>query len=126
MTVEPPTRQRLDKWLWFARVVKTRTLAGKLVLDGQVRVNGVRIETPAKAVVLGDILTIALEQDIRVFKVIAHGMRRGPYPEARQLYEDLSPETAPTRPAAQQRDGGSGRPSKRDRRQIDELQRRED
>lgn len=84
------TRQRLDKWLWFARVIKSRTSAAKLVEDGHVRVNAVRTDNPAKGVRIGDVLTIALDRQVRVLKVLASGDRRGPYEEARLLYEDLS------------------------------------
>lgn len=83
-------KQRLDKWLWFARVVKTRTLAAKLILDGHVRVNAQRIETPAKAVGPGDVLTIALEGSVAVLRIVGIGARRGPFSEARLLYEDLN------------------------------------
>ena len=86
-------RQRLDKWLWFARVVKTRALAAKLVTAGHVRLNGVRAAGPDKPVRPGDVLTIALERRVRVLRVVAPGERRGPYEEARRLYDDL---TAPT------------------------------
>lgn len=82
--------QRLDKWLWFARVVKTRTLAARLVSGGHVRVNARRIEAPAKAVAAGDVLTIALEREVRVLKVLRPGTRRGAYSEARLLFEELS------------------------------------
>ena len=91
--LEPP-RQRLDKWLWFARVVKTRSLAARLVTEGHVRVNSVRIATAAKAVKPGDIVTVALERHVRVLKILASGERRGPAPEARALYEDLAPHPA--------------------------------
>ena len=84
-------RQRLDKWLWFARVVKTRTLASRLVQDGHVRLNGQRIDTPAKPIAPGAVLTIALDREIKILRVLAPGSRRGPYEEARQLYEDLTP-----------------------------------
>ncbi len=84
-------RQRLDKWLWFARVVKTRTLASRLVQDGHVRLNGQRIDTPAKPVAPGAVLTIALDREIKILRVLAPGSRRGPYEEARLLYEDLTP-----------------------------------
>jgi ribosome-associated heat shock protein Hsp15 len=84
-------RQRLDKWLWFARVVKTRTLAARLVAEGHVRINAQRVETPAKLVGPGDVLTIALERQVRVLKVVAPGTRRGAYPEAKLLFEDLTP-----------------------------------
>jgi len=83
-------KQRLDKWLWFARVVKTRSLAAKLVTEGHVRVNAQRIETPAKPIGPGDVLTIALEGRVAVLRVIGIGARRGPFSEARLLFEDLS------------------------------------
>ncbi len=88
----PPTgaRQRLDKWLWFTRVVKTRSLAAKLVEEGHVRVNSVRIEQSSKTVKPGDVLTVALPHDVRVMRVVSAGERRGPSTEARLLYIDLS------------------------------------
>ncbi|HUZ91017.1 MAG TPA: RNA-binding S4 domain-containing protein [Methylocella sp.] len=89
MRMEP--KQRLDKWLWFARVVKTRSLAARLVTNGHVRLNARRIETPAKVVGPGDVLTIALEHRVRVLKIVAPGTRRGGFPEAALLFEDLSP-----------------------------------
>jgi ribosome-associated heat shock protein Hsp15 len=82
-------RQRLDKWLWFARFAKTRTLAAKLVTEGAVRVNGVRAEAPAKLVGAGDVLTIAAQHVTAVVRVLSPGERRGPAPEARLLYEDV-------------------------------------
>jgi ribosome-associated heat shock protein Hsp15 len=89
---EPRNRQRLDKWLWFARVVRTRAAAARLVADGYVRVNSRRTDNPAKPVAPGDVLTIALERQVRVLKVLAPGLRRGPYSEACTLFEDLSGE----------------------------------
>jgi ribosome-associated heat shock protein Hsp15 len=89
-------RQRLDKWLWFARVIKSRTGAAKLIEDGHVRVNAVRADNPAKSIRPGDVLTIALDRQVRVLKVRATGERRGPYEEARTLFEDLT--TAPNGP----------------------------
>ncbi len=83
-------KQRLDKWLWFARVVKTRSLAAKLVLDGHVRVNAQRTETPAKPVGPGDVLTIALEGRVAVLRIVGLAARRGPFSEARLLFEDLN------------------------------------
>lgn len=118
-------RQRLDKWLWFARVVKTRTLAAKLVIDGHVRVNGARQDTPAKAVGPGDVLTIALERQVRVLKIIAPGARRGPYEEARLLYEDLSPEPDALHPTEASLPAGGRRPDKKDRRELARLKDRD-
>jgi ribosome-associated heat shock protein Hsp15 len=82
-------RQRLDKWLWFARFVKSRTLAAKLVSDGFVRVNGQRAETPAKALAVGDVITVAAARTTAVVRVEALGTRRGPSEEARRLYSEL-------------------------------------
>ena len=124
MTAAAPARQRLDKWLWFARVVKSRTLAAKLVTGGHVRVNGVKAETAAKAVGAGDTLTIALERNVRILRVLAPGVRRGPFPQACLLFEDLTPAPPPPDevvlpPAA--RELGAGRPTKKDRREIGRL-----
>ena len=83
-------RQRLDKWLWFARFAKTRTLAAKLVTSGFVRVNGERMENAAKALAVGDVITLALSRSTLVVRVEALGTRRGPAPEARTLYTDLA------------------------------------
>jgi ribosome-associated heat shock protein Hsp15 len=87
-------RQRLDKWLWFARFAKTRTLAAKLVTSGFVRLNGQRTDNAAKAVAVGDVITIALARATLVVRVEGLGERRGPAPEARQLYLDLSQDNA--------------------------------
>lgn len=82
-----PAVQRLDKWLWFARVLKSRTLAAELVERGKVRVNRVRVVKPSHTVREGDVLTINLRGQVLVLKVLAAGTRRGPPPEARHLYE---------------------------------------
>ena len=84
-------RQRLDKFLWHARVVKARTSAAELVERGHVRVNGVRETAPGHAVKVGDVLTIALDRSVRVLKVIGFSERRGDASAARALYEDLQP-----------------------------------
>jgi ribosome-associated heat shock protein Hsp15 len=78
--------QRLDKWLWFARVVKSRTLAAQLVGGGKVRVNRMRILKPSHLLRPGDVLTIALRGEVRVLQVLAIGERRGPPQEAQRLY----------------------------------------
>jgi ribosome-associated heat shock protein Hsp15 len=82
-------RQRLDKWLWFARFAKTRSLAAKLIASGFVRVNGQRAESAAKAVAVGDVITIALQRTTMVVRVAELGERRGPAPEARLLYVEV-------------------------------------
>ncbi|PZQ11968.1 MAG: RNA-binding protein [Ancylobacter novellus] len=81
--------------MWRARVVRTRSLAARLATSGHVRLNGRRVETAARPVRIGDVLTIALEDDVRVLEVVALGERRGPAEEARTLYRD--PAAAPPR-----------------------------
>ena len=82
-------RQRLDKWLWHARVVKARTSAAALIEAGYVRINGSREKSPGHAVKLGDVLTIGLDNSVRVLKVAGFSERRGDATAARVLYEDL-------------------------------------
>jgi ribosome-associated heat shock protein Hsp15 len=82
-------RQRLDKWLWFARFAKSRTLAAKLVASGFIRVNGQRAENAAKAIAVGDVITLALARSTLVVRVEGLGERRGPAPEARLLYVNV-------------------------------------
>tara|TARA_R110002020_G_scaffold198830_3_gene400051 strand:+ start:8700 stop:9089 length:390 start_codon:yes stop_codon:yes gene_type:complete len=122
--VEQPERQRIDKWLFFARIAKSRTLAGKLASAGNVRVNRDKIDQASFLVKPGDALTISLERRIVVLKVVACGHRRGPAPEAQLLYEDITPKPAApdeAKAVVPQREPGSGRPTKRDRRKIDQF-----
>lgn len=85
-----PPAQRLDKWLWFARVMKSRTSAAQLVGGGKVRVNRVRVAKPSYLLHEGDVLTIALRGEVRVLEVLAVGIRRGPPQEARLLYRAVT------------------------------------
>ena len=89
------TRQRIDTWLWFARVVKSRTLAARLVVAGHVRINGSRTVVPAKLIGVGDVLTIALDRQVRVLRITDIGGRRGPFREASLLFEEIGPEAKP-------------------------------
>jgi ribosome-associated heat shock protein Hsp15 len=82
-------RQRLDKWLWHARVVKARTSAAALVTSGHVRINGVREVAPGHAVKAGDVITIGLDRGVRILKVVAFSERRGDAAAARVLYDEL-------------------------------------
>ena len=82
---------RLDKWFWYARFIKSRTLATKLCNSGKVRVNGVLIKKAHQGIRIGDVLTFPLGSDIRVIKILQLGGRRGPAKEAQTLYEDLQP-----------------------------------
>jgi ribosome-associated heat shock protein Hsp15 len=112
---------RLDKWLWYARFFKTRSLAASTVAGGAVRINGTPASKRSTTITMGDVLTFAKDDYIRVIQIDACGTRRGPAPEAQALYTDLSPPTrtpkdkTPHNPAFE----GKGRPTKRDRRQLD-------
>ena len=88
-------RQRLDKWLFFARAVKSRTLAQKLIEAGSVRVNSTRSLRTDHPVGPGDVLTMTLGQRLLVWRIIRPGVRRGPATEAAELYEDLTPQLGP-------------------------------
>lgn len=121
--------QRIDKWLWYARFFKTRTAATKFVAAGKVRVNKTRVTKAGQVVQVGDILTFTLHHRLRIVEILGAGTRRGPAPEAQTLYADLSPpvQSAGT-PAADgsgtapvSRDLGSGRPTKKQRRDLERL-----
>ncbi|HEX7776394.1 MAG TPA: RNA-binding S4 domain-containing protein, partial [Parvibaculum sp.] len=86
-----PSEQRIDRWLWFTRLLKSRTLAAMLASSGKLRVNGERLSKASKLVKPGDVLTFPLGEHIRIVKVLDAGTRRGPASEARLLYEDMSP-----------------------------------
>ena len=87
----PRGRQRLDKWLFFSRAVKSRTLAQKVVESGAVRVNSERTTSPDRRVGPGDVLTMTLGKRLLVWRIVNEGERRGPATEAATLYEDISP-----------------------------------
>jgi ribosome-associated heat shock protein Hsp15 len=114
---------RIDKWLWAARVFKTRSLAADACDGGKVDVND-QAAKPAKAVRPGDHINVTLPQGRRrVLKVIGLDERRGRAAQARLLYEDLTP-PEPPRPrwgAPPVRPAGTGRPTKRERRALDRL-----
>jgi len=109
-------RRRIDKWLWYARLAKTRTVAQGLAVSGRVRVNSEKNQSGSRGLKTGDVLTLALESGVRVLRVVLLGDRRGPASEARLLYEDLSPPPAVAEPPAPR---AGPRPTKRDRRQLD-------
>ena len=136
----PACSQRIDKWLWFARIVKTRTLAAELVASGKVRLNRTRVAKPSQSVRLADVLTVVASRHVRLLKVTGLGERRGPSATARGLYEELTPGADALKPLTGlpprtrsaagpyagerppgERPRGSGRPTKKERRQIDRL-----
>jgi ribosome-associated heat shock protein Hsp15 len=143
--------QRLDKWLWFARVAKTRTLAAGLISNGRVRVNRVRVTKPAHIVRIEDVITVSVPGGVRVLKVVLGGLRRGPATEAATLYDEIVPLQSTRRVSTRLSDdpdgavaevsvdsgpgaghggpvseAGSGRPTKKDRRVLDRLRARND
>jgi ribosome-associated heat shock protein Hsp15 len=119
---------RLDKWLWYARFFKSRTLATKFCEAGRLRVNGDIVKKAHYKLCPDDVLTFPKGDHIRVIKVIELGKRRGPAVEAQSLYEDLDPpqprsKTDPDKiiSSVARRDPGSGRPTKAERRATERL-----
>ena len=118
---------RLDKWLWYARFFKSRSLATQFCLAGKLRIDGVIVKKAHHPVRSGQVLTFVRGRQVRVIKVLALGARRGPAPEAQALYDDMSPPMPPrndttsgaAKPMA--REPGTGRPTKRERRALDKL-----
>jgi ribosome-associated heat shock protein Hsp15 len=92
LTPAPPVlgRQRVDKWLWHARIVRTRSDAAALADAGYVRLNGKRIGGPSQPVRIGDVVTLALDRSVRVLRVEGFCERRGGAPLARALYRELT------------------------------------
>lgn len=121
-----PPSLRVDKWLFHARIMKSRSLAAKCIGAGLVRVNGEKTSQPSRAVKPGDTLTVTRDNHIGVYFIRSCGTRRGPAPEAQLLYDDNSP-PRPLRSVSALdrlvpvREPGSGRPTKRERRALDQL-----
>jgi len=130
--------QRIDKWLWHARIVRTRTLATNLVNSGKVRVDRRRFSRASQTVRLGHIVTAPQGRQIKSLKIIGFAGRRVPASQVTHLYEDPSPAPGEQKsanakerhidphPVPAQREAGAGRPSKRDRRLIEKLRNRSD
>jgi ribosome-associated heat shock protein Hsp15 len=119
---------RLDKWLWYARFFKTRALASKAISNGRFRLDGNLMSKPHRQAKSGQVLTFSQGTRIRVVRIKALGVRRGPASEAVLLYDDLAPvmpATENNKPAAapvfEERKVGGGRPTKRQRRETDRL-----
>ncbi|OSQ32544.1 RNA-binding S4 domain-containing protein [Thalassospira sp. MCCC 1A03138] len=120
---------RIDKWLWYARFYKTRSLASKACQSGHIVLNGQSVSKASVTVVVGDRLQFFQGPHLRVIEVVAPGERRGPAPEAQQLYIDHSPPRVAKKEVASdirtapiaEREAGSGRPTKAERRATDRL-----
>ena len=122
------TARRLDIWLWFARFFKSRTLATRFVQSGRLRINKKVVKKAHYNVRVGDILTFPKLDYIKVVQVLSLGVRRGPASEARELYLDISKKEASVIETSTSREHtlgmrapGSGRPTKRQRRAIEQL-----
>ena len=87
------TKTRLDQWLWFARFVKSRSLAARLCAAGAVTVNGSPVKKANHPIRMGDIVVLPQGGWQRTVRVLALGIRRGPAPEARLLYEEAAVST---------------------------------
>ncbi|MDA1132458.1 MAG: S4 domain-containing protein [Proteobacteria bacterium] len=112
---------RADRWLWFARLFKSRTMAAEACAARRIRRNGQVMAKSNQLLRPGDVLTWADDARVRVIRVVAIATRRGPAAEARTMYEDMS--AAVTRPPVEgiRRTPGSGRPTKADRRATERL-----
>ena len=113
---------RVDRWLYAARIFKSRTLATAACVGGRVKVN----LTNAKAhhpVVVGDEIRAGTPAAKRILIVAKLAEKRLSAPLARELYEDRSPAPLDTRLGSVQRDRGAGRPTKRDKRALQRLKR---
>lgn len=117
---------RADKWLWYARFFKSRSLAAKLCVSGQLRIAGQPVSKAHHLLRVGDVLTFPQGRHIRVVRIRALGSRRGPASEASELYEDLKPPTPDNRLPIQghgPRPESGGRPTKKARRELERLRR---
>lgn len=121
MSTPASPKIRIDKWLWYARVLKTRSLASKAVQAGHIRVNRNKVTSASHGLKVDDVLTIALHSQIKVLKVEALGTLRGPAPEAALLYEDLTPvpDKSEQSKISDKMPSPERRPDKRERRQIE-------
>ena len=84
-----PNKVRIDKWLWWARFFKTRSLSTKIITKGAVRLNSRRIVKPSVEIEVNDVLTFTSGKSVRVIKVLSLGERRVNYEEARKMYENV-------------------------------------
>lgn len=121
MTDQSVEKQRLDKWLFFARIAKSRTIGATLAMGGKVRVNKDKADKAAQLIKIGDHLTITLERRVVVYKVCALGTRRGPALEAQSLYDDVTPASLNS-PTIDKPISYGARPTKKQRRQLDKFQ----
>ena len=109
---------RIDKWLWYARFLKSRTSASKLCLAGRVRINSRRTLKAHSLIQVGDVLTFPQGNVIRVVQILGLGRRRGPAPEAQGLYQELD---SPLTKAKTKEKPSRGKPTKKERRDLERF-----
>ena len=116
---------RLDIYLYYIRIFKSRSIATKFVSNNRLRISGKVTQKPHKMISIGDVLTITINDNIKILKVLDIPNRRGPYSESLNFYEDITPiENIPKKESIKldmkfvER---VGRPTKRERRQTDRL-----
>ena len=116
---------RLDIYLYYIRIFKSRSIATKFVLTNRLRISGQVTQKPHKMISVGDVLTMTINDNIKILKVLDIPSRRGSYPESLNFYEDITPiEIIPKKESSNidikfvER---VGRPTKRERRQTDKL-----
>ena len=126
MSDAPAVQQRLDKWLWHARFVKTRSLAQKLISSGGVRVDREKVTSPSKQVRAGNVLTLTLPRDVKIIRIDNFAEKRGPFKDAQLLYTDMTPAREPAEKQTMEdlsKIETQGRPSKHDRKKLLALKR---
>ena len=116
---------RLDIYLYYIRLFKSRSIATKFILTNRLRISGQVTQKPHKMISVGDVLTMTINDNIKILKVLDIPSRRGPYSESLNFYEDITPiEIIPKKESSNidikfvER---VGRPTKRERRQTDRL-----
>ena len=116
---------RLDIYLYYIRIFKSRSLATKFVLTNRLRISGQVTQKPHKMISVGDVLTLTINDNIKILKVLDIPSRRGPYPESLNFYEDITPIEIISKKESSNIDikfvERVGRPTKRERRQTDRL-----
>ena len=116
---------RLDIYLYYIRIFKSRSIATKFVLTNRLRISGQVTQKPHKMISVGDVLTMTINDNIKILKVLDIPSRRGPYPESLNFYEDITPNEIIPKKESSNIDikfvERIGRPTKRERRQTDRL-----
>ena len=116
---------RLDIYLYYIRIFKSRSIATKFVLTNRLRISGQVTQKPHKMISVGDVLTMTINDNIKILKVLDIPSRRGPYPESLNFYEDITPNEIIPKKESSNIDikfvERVGRPTKRERRQTDKL-----